>query len=79
MGVKLFPCLINYALCHEDILGSGGIGSPFFMSRQITARQNYHRRALKFLNILISGNNIIKINGSIRYTVSAKYVEEFLG
>jgi hypothetical protein len=26
---KLSLCLINYVLCHEDILGSGGIGPPF--------------------------------------------------
>jgi hypothetical protein len=23
-------CLIKYALCHKDILGSGGIAPPFF-------------------------------------------------
>jgi hypothetical protein len=23
--IKLFLCLINYALCHKDICGSGGI------------------------------------------------------
>jgi hypothetical protein len=29
---KLFLCLISYALCHEDIWGSGGIAPPFFAS-----------------------------------------------
>jgi hypothetical protein len=30
--VKLSLCLINYALCHEDILGSGGTAPPFLTS-----------------------------------------------
>jgi hypothetical protein len=30
--VKLSLCLINYAQCHEDILGSGGITPPFLTS-----------------------------------------------
>jgi hypothetical protein len=77
--VKLFPPLINYALCHEDVWESGVIGPPFFMYWQTTNKQNYHRRVLKFFSVLKSGNNIIKINGSIRYTITAKYVEEFLG
>jgi hypothetical protein len=28
---KLSLCLINLALCHEDIWGSGGIAPPFFI------------------------------------------------
>jgi hypothetical protein len=30
--VKLFLCLINHALCHGDIWGSGGIAPPFLTS-----------------------------------------------
>jgi hypothetical protein len=30
--VKLSLCLINYALCHEDIWGSGCIAPPFLAS-----------------------------------------------
>jgi hypothetical protein len=30
--VKLSLCLNNYALCHDDVLGSGGIASPFLIS-----------------------------------------------
>jgi hypothetical protein len=70
--------VLNYAVCHEDIWGSGGIGPPFFISRQIIAKQNYHRRVLKYLSVLSSGNNTKKKNNlCIRYTISAKYVEEF--
>jgi hypothetical protein len=31
-NVKLSPCLINLALCHEDIWGSGGIAPSFLTS-----------------------------------------------
>jgi hypothetical protein len=31
-AVKLFLFLISYALCHEDIWGSGGIAPPFLTS-----------------------------------------------
>jgi hypothetical protein len=32
MKVKFSLCLINYALCHENIWGSGGIAPHFLIS-----------------------------------------------
>jgi hypothetical protein len=42
-NVKLSLCLINLALCHEDMWGSGGIAPPFLISALHGGEWSYSR------------------------------------